>query len=112
MAEIHGNPVAAGDTILVQTQVAKVVRYDESIDKFVYVIGEGNGVNYIEAHISNTRFEVINPPEHTGLAATQHESLTSAEAEVKNISDPVEEDPDTDRVKGDIGAKLPGKPEA
>lgn len=111
MSEINGNPVVVGDTILVQTQVAKVTQYDEQFDRMTYVIGEGNGTNFVQAHISNTKFELIDLSNHTTLAQQQSENLDDAVAEVKRISDPQEEDPETDRVKGEIGAKLPGRPD-
>lgn len=110
MSEINGRPVAVGDTILVQTQVATIARYDELADKMVYVLGEGNGTNSVECHISNTSFRVIDLSQPVGLAHEQHDNLQTALSEVQTIAAPVEEDPDTDRVKGDVGAKMPGQP--
>lgn len=112
MPETNGNPVEVGDLILVQSQVARITRYDELADKFVYVLGEGNGTNFVEAHISNTAFRRITLDTPVGLAHEQAANLASAEAEVQPIANPVEEDPDTDRVKGEQGAKMPGRPDS
>jgi hypothetical protein len=108
MPEINGQPVEVGDTILVQTQVAKISSYNELADRFVYVLGEGNGTNSVEAHISNTNFRKIDLDGPVGLAHEQNAFLQEKLAEVNTIADPQEEDPETDRVRGEKGAKLPG----
>lgn len=108
MSEINDQPVEVGDVILVNTQVATITAYDEGADRMTYVLGEGNGTNFISGHISNTKFRKIDLNESVGLAHQQHAELVEAVSEVKTITDPQEEDPDTDRVKGPQGAKIPG----
>lgn len=107
MPEINGNEVKVGDTILVSTQVAQITQYDELADRMTYVIGEGRGVNYIQAHVSNTNFRLVSLDDHTTLAQEQGQDLDDLLSEVTFETDPhVEEDPDTDRVKGPRGAKM------
>lgn len=106
MPEINGLPVKVGDTILVSTQVATITQYDELADRMTYVLGEGTGTNFVQGHVSNTQFRLIDITSHVGLAQEQHENLTSLLDEVNFENVPVEEDPDTDRVKGPVGAKM------
>lgn len=110
MSEINGREVNVGDRILVGTQVANVTFYNEDADKFGYVISDGGGVNNFSPHISNTPFEIIE--NLGGLAATQADLLDTQLEDVKTIADPQMEDADTDRVKGEPGAKLNGVPES
>jgi hypothetical protein len=108
MPEINGQPVEVGDIILVQSQVAKIRMWNELADRFAYTLGDGNGTNTIEAHIKNTYFRKINLEGSVGLAHEQNAFLEEKLAEVNTTADPQEEDPETDRVRGEKGAKLPG----
>lgn len=111
MSEKNGKTPEVGDMIVVNTQVARLESYTEDSNWMSWVVTSGQGVDFRSGHISNTDFEIIDPVNHDSLASEQADVLNAHLETVSFITEPVEEDPDTDRVKGEPGAKMAGNPD-
>lgn len=93
MSEVNGRTPKIGSRIVIGSQLAQISAYDELADRFNYDIVDGNGINVVSAHISNTPFEILDAPVgggHGAFVESLDAALTEELSQVNTISAPVD----------------------
>lgn len=94
----------AGDKVLVNGgTVAEIFTYDERANNLVYKIADGNSVNYVQTHVSNTRLEHLpSRLDPEGDAVTEVQEGHSVGLPIVNEETPEAGEARVNAVAGDV----------